>query len=142
MSYSDYLETPYWRQVSAAVKERAGFRCQICNSPHDLRAHHRDYRHRGREMEHLDDLTCLCHRCHCLFHGRLPTPPAEEPKLPVSPDKFILVTESNKGMIYCVKDSYWWFRDNGIDMHKRGWRDRAVGKHIPAYCFRPSKKNR
>jgi hypothetical protein len=139
MSYSDYLETPYWRQVSAAVKERAGFRCQICNSPHDLRAHHRDYRHRGRELEHLDDLTCLCNNCHSLFHRKLPAP-TPEPKLLVSPHAFVLVTNENKKLLDTRKDAYWWFRDSGIDMHKKGWRDRAVGKHVPGYCFRPAKR--
>lgn len=70
MKYSDYLNTDYWKAVTAKVKERAGYRCQLCNSQHDLCAHHRTYDHRGSELEHLDDLVCLCRRCHCIFHGK------------------------------------------------------------------------
>lgn len=68
--YEAYLKTDYWKAVSDAVKKRAGYRCQLCNSQHDLAAHHRTYDHRGREMEFLDDLTCLCRRCHEIFHGK------------------------------------------------------------------------
>jgi hypothetical protein len=72
MKYHDYLKTDYWKAVAQAVKKRAGYRCQICNSQHDLQAHHRCYDHKGKELQHLDDLTCLCRRCHAIFHGQLP----------------------------------------------------------------------
>ncbi len=68
--YGEYLKTDYWITVSKAVKARAGYRCQICNSQHDLQAHHRTYDHRGKELDHLDDLICLCRRCHETFHGK------------------------------------------------------------------------
>lgn len=67
--YADYRATDYWKQVVHEVKARAGWRCQICNSQHDLHAHHRTYENRGRELAHLDDLVCLCRRCHAIFHG-------------------------------------------------------------------------
>ena len=70
MKYDDYLNSEYWHEVSRRVKERAGYRCQLCNSQHDLQAHHRSYDHRGNELEHLSDLTCLCRRCHAIFHGK------------------------------------------------------------------------
>lgn len=69
--YQEYLKTDYWKEVQLQVKKRAGFRCQVCNSQMDLVAHHRCYDHRGSELEHLGDLTCLCARCHSLFHGKL-----------------------------------------------------------------------
>lgn len=72
MNYQDYLKTDYWKAVAQAVKKRADYRCQICNSQHDLQAHHRCYDHRGKELQHLGDLTCLCRRCHAIFHGKLP----------------------------------------------------------------------
>ena len=72
MNYQDYLKTDYWKAVAQAVKKRANYRCQICNSQHDLQAHHRCYDHRGKELQHLDDLTCLCRRCHAIFHGQQP----------------------------------------------------------------------
>lgn len=67
------------------VKRRAGFRCQLCNSQMDLVAHHRCYDHQGNELEHLDDLTCLCQRCHSIFHcktepGKVNTPKVKPPK--------------------------------------------------------------
>lgn len=70
--YADYRTTDYWKAVVQQVKERAGYRCQVCNSQHDLEAHHRTYDHRGREMDHLGDLICLCRRCHGIFHGVVP----------------------------------------------------------------------
>jgi hypothetical protein len=75
--YQDYLQTEYWQQVSGAVKAQAGYRCQVCNSPHDLQAHHRSYANRGNELKHLDDMTCLCRRCHGIFHGKIETPRSE-----------------------------------------------------------------
>jgi len=70
MSYNDYLTTDYWKAVAGAVKARAGWKCQVCNSPLDLNAHHRTYEHQGNELNHLEDLVCLCRRCHATFHGK------------------------------------------------------------------------
>ncbi len=67
--YAEYLKTDYWKEVTDQVKKRAGWKCQICNSPHDLQAHHRTYDHRGKELDHLTDLICTCRRCHGIFHG-------------------------------------------------------------------------
>lgn len=78
--YDDYLKTDYWKAVTAAVKKRAGWKCQICNSQHDLQTHHRTYENRGHEMEHLDDLICMCRRCHGIFHGTIPQPVMESRK--------------------------------------------------------------
>jgi len=68
--YREYLKTDYWKKVSLEVKARANFRCQVCNSPNQLNAHHRTYANKGNELEHLDDLTCLCKQCHSLYHGK------------------------------------------------------------------------
>lgn len=83
--YADYRKTDHWKAVVVEVKKRAGFRCQLCNSQHDLCAHHRTYDHRGRELEFLDDLVCLCRRCHEIFHGHeKPTPaPQTTAQLPL-----------------------------------------------------------
>lgn len=69
--YNDYLKTDYWKIVAEAVKKRADYRCQLCNSQHDLCAHHRTYDHRGNELNYLNDLVCLCRRCHEIFHGKI-----------------------------------------------------------------------
>jgi len=68
IQYSEYLNGDYWQKVSEAVKARAGWRCQVCNSDNSLCAHHRTYEHRGCEMDHLSDLICLCKSCHDIFH--------------------------------------------------------------------------
>lgn len=69
--YREYLETGRWKMLAADTKARAGGRCQLCNSPHNLEAHHRTYERLGDELP--GDLTCLCRKCHELFskHGRL-----------------------------------------------------------------------
>ena len=85
--YGDYLNTEYWAKVSNLVKERAGWRCQICNSPHDLNAHHRTYEHRGDELRHLDDLIAMCRRCHAIFHGKLETTIVQVPAPPATVGK-------------------------------------------------------
>jgi len=72
MTYSDYLQTDHWRKVSAAVKTRAGYRCELCFSPNHLEAHHKTYAHKGQELEHLNELICLCNDCHATFHRKLP----------------------------------------------------------------------
>ena len=93
MDYQDYLQTDHWKEVSKAVKAKAGYKCQVCNSPHDLQAHHRTYEHRGSELQHLADLVCLCRRCHSVFHGKsqieAPTIPEPQPeaKSPVMAQK-------------------------------------------------------
>lgn len=101
--YRDYLKTDYWQEVSRMVKKRAGYRCQLCNSPHDLIAHHRTYDHRGAELQHLDDLVCLCQRCHAVFHGKITLPAAPEAPVPAKRGRKgtpTLVMEAEKVMEY------------------------------------------
>lgn len=68
MPYGEFLETLYWQSVSISVKERANNRCQVCNSPYNLEAHHRTYDIHGKEHLFLGDITCLDRSCHSLFH--------------------------------------------------------------------------
>lgn len=142
LRYHGYLQSDYWKQVSDAVKAKAGYRCQVCNSPHDLQAHHRSYANRGKELEHIDDLTCLCRRCHETFHGKdekpqgmhkaqiLRTPPA-----PVERE-MVLVTAQNCKRIRHTKAPWHWLKDNGIDPRRKGWMKRAIGHHIPREFMR------
>lgn len=89
--YDDYLKTEYWKSVSDAVKKRAGYRCQLCNSQHDLCAHHRTYDHRGDELNYLGDLTCLCRRCHEIFHGKV-----QQDAVPTTPHPLITNADVNR----------------------------------------------
>lgn len=81
MPYADYLQTPEWKARSAAAKQRAGHRCQVCNSPSRLQAHHRTYERRGREED--GDLTVLCDGCHERHHHA--GSPDAVPVLPAAP---------------------------------------------------------
>jgi 5-methylcytosine-specific restriction endonuclease McrA len=70
MKYSDYLTTHHWKEVARVTKDRAGHRCQLCNSERNLEAHHRTYERLGREDE--GDVTVLCNTCHSKFHDKIP----------------------------------------------------------------------
>lgn len=74
--YKHYISySPRWKRKAKDCKRRAGNRCQVCNSPTRLEAHHRTYQRLYNE--HPSDLTCLCHDCHQLItlHRRLHQPP-------------------------------------------------------------------
>lgn len=68
VNYTEYIKSPEWKAKSLAAKERAGFRCQVCNrsaSETILDAHHRTYERLGNERD--DDIVVLCADCHELF---------------------------------------------------------------------------
>lgn len=73
--YDAYLHSQAWRNRRLAAIEAAGGRCQLCNSPDNLEAHHRTYVRFGRELP--GDLTVLCGECHQLYHGRVAAERAE-----------------------------------------------------------------
>lgn len=66
MPYADYLKTKHWQQVRHNAIERAGGRCQVCNSTDRLNVHHNTYERRGEELP--SDVIVLCQRCHETFH--------------------------------------------------------------------------
>ncbi len=70
MDYSNFLQTPYWKAISAHKKFKAGYRCQVCNSPNRLTTHHRNYGIHGYEHANMWELTVLCTHCHEQFHDQ------------------------------------------------------------------------
>ena len=68
--YAEYLQSDAWRERRDAALERAGHRCQLCNSDAPLHVHHRTYDRLGAELP--QDLTVLCEHCHQKFHDKLP----------------------------------------------------------------------
>ncbi len=70
--YRSYLQSAAWKQRRREAIQRAGGRCQVCNSSGPLEVHHRTYKRVGRELP--GDLTVLCRGCHARFHdgGRMP----------------------------------------------------------------------
>jgi hypothetical protein len=69
VDYYAYIVSPAWGHKAEAAKERAGFRCQVCNRSRDegarLDAHHRTYERLGHERP--EDITVLCGNCHELY---------------------------------------------------------------------------
>ena len=66
MEYSDYLNTDWWKSISAKRKEYDKGKCIDCGSSMQLNAHHINYDRLGRE--NLDDLITLCESCHHTRH--------------------------------------------------------------------------
>lgn len=64
--YRLYLRSETWQRKREAALQRAGSRCQLCNSTGNLQVHHRTYERVGRELD--SDLTVLCGGCHKRFH--------------------------------------------------------------------------
>jgi hypothetical protein len=77
--YRNYLASDEWLEKRRAAHERAGHRCQVCNSDSgDFDVHHRTYERVGKELP--EDLLVLCRECHKLFHesGQLRAPIQKE----------------------------------------------------------------
>lgn len=66
-NYQEYLRSSKWRGKRKEALGRAGYRCQLCNSPTRLQVHHRTYDRLGNERP--DDLIVLCQKCHTAFHA-------------------------------------------------------------------------
>lgn len=70
MDYQDFLKTPYWKSIAYFVKAEAGRKCSICGATKTLEVHHLTYDNHGDELHHLDDLVCVCKKCHEGFHNQ------------------------------------------------------------------------
>jgi hypothetical protein len=70
MEYKEFLQTPYWKDISDYKKKMANNRCQLCNKKGVLHTHHRTYSIHGYEINNLDDLIVLCEDCHKKFHNK------------------------------------------------------------------------
>lgn len=153
--YSVHLNSDYWAKVSATVKARAGGRCQVCNSDQDLHAHHRTYAHRGSEMNHLEDLTCLCNRCHTIFHNverhgleikrKRPTGALESKETPFRrkmwDDKTgtVVLTRSNVGrLLKNGSATAATINALGLDYSftkSKGWKNKLVGRLVTVEAY-------
>ena len=66
--YLDYIASDVWKELADESRENANNRCKLCNSPENLRVHHRTYERLGKELQ--DDLITLCSDCHEKFHDK------------------------------------------------------------------------
>lgn len=67
MSYQEFLQTPYWKTLSI-YKKITKKKCELCGSEHNLRTHHKTYKHHGYELLYLNELQVLCESCHYEKH--------------------------------------------------------------------------
>ena len=65
-SFDEYLATPQFRSVRAAVLERDNRRCTVCGEA-ATEVHHVRYCKWG-EFDTEDNLVSICHGCHCDLH--------------------------------------------------------------------------
>lgn len=84
VNYDDYIHSEEWAEKSEAAKERAGYRCQVCNVPDSmagLETHHRTYERLGYEDD--GDLIVLCGDCHSIYeqHHRMQNPGQRRPMM-------------------------------------------------------------
>ena len=70
MPYRDFLLTPYWQSISMYIRCRDKKTCQLCGSKKRLNVHHLTYDHHGDELNHLNDLMCVCSKCHKELHKK------------------------------------------------------------------------
>lgn len=64
MERPDFYTTAYWASLSTYIKNEAGKVCQKCGkSGVRLNTVYKTYKHVGYELQHLDDLQCLCEDC-------------------------------------------------------------------------------
>lgn len=67
MSYQEFLQTPYWKAISAYKKIETR-KCELCGSDFDLHTHHKTYKHHGYELLNLNELQVVCGICHNKMH--------------------------------------------------------------------------
>jgi hypothetical protein len=72
IDYKSYINSEQWKDISSKAKERAKWKCQLCNKGGDnttLHTHHRTYENLGEEKD--EDLIVLCSNCHAKFHDKV-----------------------------------------------------------------------
>jgi hypothetical protein len=69
LDYDEYLQTYYWKRVSAIVKNRDNNECVKCGSVENLEVHHSSYKYKGYEYNFMEDLITLCDICHEKTHN-------------------------------------------------------------------------
>ena len=65
--YASYITSHAWQKKAREMREKAGFKCQLCAAiDKPLNVHHNNYDRLGREID--SDLIVLCEPCHQKFH--------------------------------------------------------------------------
>lgn len=69
LTYTEFLHTAYWNGISNSIKANSNFKCELCGSKYKLNVHHKTYKHHGYELQHMEDLICVCEDCHKNLHN-------------------------------------------------------------------------
>lgn len=68
-TYREYLNHPRFLAIRAAVFDRAAGKCERCKAQPPTEPHHWRYPPWGA-FDIPENLTAVCHRCHCEIHGK------------------------------------------------------------------------
>lgn len=68
MIYKEYLKTDEWKRIRRWALDRAGHKCQLCQSTKNLNVHHNNYKNLGKEEP--ADIIVLCKNCHTKHHKK------------------------------------------------------------------------
>jgi len=69
IDYDKYIDSEDWRDTAEDAKQRAGYRCQLCNTSYKpLEVHHLTYVRLGEELP--SDLLVVCRDCHRKLHDK------------------------------------------------------------------------
>lgn len=71
INYYEYINSQEWQETRKLALQRAGHKCQICGTKHQLDVHHNSYSNLGNEKDNLEDLVVLCSSHHQLYHDAL-----------------------------------------------------------------------
>ena len=69
-NYALSLKSEYWQEVKQRIRARDRV-CVKCESILYLEVHHKTYKNKGNELEHLEDLVLLCAECHQKEHNKI-----------------------------------------------------------------------
>lgn len=67
-AYREFLNSDFWKEISAKAKARDGGKCVRCKRKVRLQAHHKRYPEDWYDTQ-LADLETLCRKCHAKEHG-------------------------------------------------------------------------
>ena len=69
-TYQEYLQHPKYRAIRQQAIDRSGGMCELCETREVTEVHHIKYPKWGTFEKDASKLLALCHRCHCLIHGK------------------------------------------------------------------------
>ena len=69
-TYEEYLQHSRYLAVRQLAIDRSGGDCELCEKRPVTEVHHIEYPKWGTFEKNADKLLALCHRCHCLIHGK------------------------------------------------------------------------